>query len=276
MSIGAWGPLWLGETSRHLYGALHRAAALPGAPGVLMVPPLLHEQPRSRRFIAEVASGLAAKGLPALRFDFFGTGDSDGHGDQVDFASMHRDLDTAVAALRLHTGVERVVVFGWRAAALPLMAWSQIEQHADLLLLWEPVFDGQQWLLELHREDADQRRRRPRPRPGVRRVMDPDDGQLMGFAASPQLRLDLARAPTLADSAASRVPVWTAVRASAEPLPSQVGRTFSLPPDATTFTGGTDMESTFFLSPVLGRLVDELGEAMAGEMDRQPLERACR
>src|SRR5687768_1570345 len=75
--IGDWEPLWLGQDPRRLYAALHAVAGAP-ATGVLLVPPLLHEQPRSRRFIAEVASELAAIGLPCLRFDFLGTGDSPG------------------------------------------------------------------------------------------------------------------------------------------------------------------------------------------------------
>lgn len=276
MSIGAWEPLWLDPQSRSLYAALHRAPPSPRLPGVLFVPPLLHEQPRSRRFIAEVASALAAIGLPCLRFDFFGTGDSAGSGDTVDFESMHRDLDTAVKALRQHTAAERVVVFAWRGAALPLQTWQRAGNSADLLVLWEPILDGKQWLSELEREDASQRRQRPRPRPGVRRVIDFDDGQLMGFAASAQLRRDLADAGPGAGRAACRVPTWAVVRPGAQALPPEVTRTFALPAGATTFTGGTDMESTFFLSPVLGRLVEELGRVMVGELGKRVVEKECR
>ena len=80
MSVDAWQPLWIGDAPRQLYAALHAAAA--ARVGVLMAPPLLHEQPRSRRVLVEVASRLAALGLACLRFDYFGTGDSAGDGEQ--------------------------------------------------------------------------------------------------------------------------------------------------------------------------------------------------
>ena len=279
MAIGTWEPLWLDEPSRCLYAAMHPAApgAFPGAlPGVLIVPPLLHEQPRSRRFVTEVASGLAAMGMPCLRFDFFGTGDSDGTGDQLDFASMHRDLDLANAVLRARTGVDAVVVLGWRAAALPLRDWLRDRRPANLLVLWEPLADGQRWLADIEREDAIQRRQRPRPRPGVPRLTDPDDGQLMGFAASSRLRRDLAQTRLAADAHAPGIPTWAVLHPQAPSLPIEVARTFLLPPAIPTFTGGTDMEATFFLSPLLERVVNELGRALVDELGRALLEQEFR
>lgn len=279
MAIAAWEPLWLDESSRCLYAAMHPAApgAFPGSlPGVLIVPPLLHEQPRSRRFVTEVASGLAAMGMPCLRFDFFGTGDSDGTGDQLDFASMHHDLDLAIAALRARTGVDAVVVLGWRAAALPVYGWLSARRTADLLVLWEPLADGELWLAEIEREDAIQRRQRPRPRPGVARLTDMDDGQLMGFAASAQLRRDLARTRLVADPHAPAVPTWAVLQPEAPRLSIEVARTFCLPPAIPTFTGGTDMEATFFLSPLLERVVNDLGRALVDELGRALLEQEFR
>lgn len=266
MSIGCWQPLWLDAQARCLYAAIHPAVRPSGLPGVLFVPPLLHEQPRSRRFMTEVASGLAALGLPCLRFDFFGTGDSAGRGDQFDIGSMHHDLDIAVAALRSHGEVDRVVLLGWRAAALPLHSWLGDGGHADLLVLWEPIADGARWLAELEKEDATERRQRPRPRPGVPRITDFNDGQLMGFAASAQFRRQLAQVRLHEEPNAKRIPTWVVQRAEARQLPTAVARTFALPPNIPTFSGGTDMEATFFLSPLLERVVDELGHAMVDEM----------
>ena len=76
---GDWDPHWIGDASHRLYAALH---AVPGTPttGIVLVPPLLHELPRTRRFLTEIASELAKTGLPSLRFDFQGTGDSGGGG----------------------------------------------------------------------------------------------------------------------------------------------------------------------------------------------------
>lgn len=260
MTIGIWQPLWLDAESRGLYAALHQPASAAGSLGVVFVPPLLHEQSRSRRFVAEVASGFAALGLPCLRFDFFGTGDSSGTGEQLDFGSMRADLDLAVAALRSRAAVERVVLLAWRGAALPVCSWLKEGQHADLVVLWEPIADGERWLTELEREDASERDCRPRPRPGIKRTVTADDGQLMGCAVSPRLRRELTEARL--EPQLDRVPTWAVVRHKAPPLQIEVARVLSLPADAPTFNGGASMEATFFLSPPLERVVDELGGAL--------------
>lgn len=265
MSIGDWEPLWLGPPSRRLYAALHPAGATaPGAPapGVLLAPPLLHESPRSRRFIVEVASALAALGLPCLRFDFFGTGDSGGSGDDVDFASMAADLDVASAALRARAGVGQVVLLAWRGAALLAGSWSQRERPGDRIVLWEPIVDGAGWLRELQDNDARERSLRPRPRPGVPRTNRQDDGQLMGFAASPQLRLDLAAARLSRSSALRPASTWAVAHAASPPLPLEVAQLFTLPAGAPTFDGGAAMEATLFLTPPLERVVEQLGYAL--------------
>lgn len=265
MSIGDWEPLWLGPPSRRLYAALHPAGATAPdtpAPGVLLVPPLLHESPRSRRFIAEVASALAALGLPCLRFDFFGTGDSAGRGDEVDFASMAADLDVATAALRARTGVARVALLAWRGAALLAGLWSQQERPGDRTVLWEPIVDGAVWLRELQDNDVRERSLRPRPRPGVPRTSRQDDGQLMGFAASPRLRQDLAAARLARTGALPWGSTWAVVQAASPPLPLEVAQLFTLPAGAPTFDGSAAMEATLFLTPPLERVVEQLGHAL--------------
>jgi hypothetical protein len=260
MSIGDWEPFWLGSGARRLYAALHE---VPGAPstGVVVVPPLLHEAPRSRRFIAEVCNELADMGLPALRFDFHGTGDSTGSGDEVDFASMHRDLDLAVAALRERTGVRRVVLLAWRGGAFALRGWLDRGGVADLAVLWEPIEDGASWLQELVECDAGERAQRPPPRAGIPRITDPADGQLMGFPAPPQLRVDLAKARLDGGAEGGGVPVWAVVREGRAPS-MEFAKVLPLPANAPSFNGGAAMDATFFLTPSTRELVGELAHAM--------------
>ncbi|QSX77689.1 non-ribosomal peptide synthetase/type I polyketide synthase [Agrilutibacter solisilvae] len=265
MSIGDWEPRWMGPASRRLYAALHGAEGT-ARTGVVLVPPLFHELPRSKRFLAEVASELSALGLACLRFDFHGTGDSDGDGAQVDFASMQQDLDQAIAELREATGVTRVVLLCWRGSALVLGAWKQRGTAADLVVLWEPIVDGANWLRELMQGDEQERSLRPPPQPGIARATDPSDGQLMGFAASPALRAELAR-PLDVQMGASATPVWLVTREpSAEQLlPCGTTRVVQLPDNAPVFNLGAAMDATFFLTPQVRDLVVELGQAMDSE-----------
>ena len=261
MSIGDWEPIWLGPPSRCLYSALHRAPAA-ALIGVVLVPPLLHEQPRSRRFITEVASQLAASGLPCLRFDFRGTGDSPGRDDEVDFASMAADLQVATAGLRELAGVDQVALLAWRGAALLANAWLQQGRRGDRVVLWEPILDGADWLRDLQNNDARERAVRPRPRPGVPRASAQDDGQLMGFAASPRLREDLAGSRLGQGEPSQSASTWAVVRADSPPLRVEVSKLFELPAGAPTFDGGAAMEATLFLTPPLERVVGQVGHAL--------------
>lgn len=98
----------------------------------------------------------------------------------------------------------------------------------------------------------------------------------MGFAASPRLRRDLAETRLMADPHTRGVPTWAVLHPEAPNLPIEVARTFLLPPAIPTFTGGTDMEATFFLSPLLERVVNELGLALVDELGRALLEQEFR
>lgn len=251
MSVDAWQPLWIGDAPRQLYAALHAAAA--ARVGVLMAPPLLHEQPRSRRVLVEVASRLAALGLACLRFDYFGTGDSAGDGEQHDIGAMHADLDVAAAALRSGTGVQRIVVLAWRGAALPVASWAARRADLGAFAMWEPVVGGAAWLAQLETADRAQRMERY----GMLQD-DPCDTHLMGFPTSAAWRSGIAAARV---DASATLPLWALARAGAAPAAAQ--RHFELPADAPRFDDGVGIEDAMFLSRKLFGVVDDFARACA-------------
>lgn len=266
----AWEPLWLGRHPRRLYGALHRAAA--SQLGMLVVAPLLHEQQRTRRLVTELATSLAAKGFPCLRFDFFGGGDSEGDGDQLDFASMRLDLQQAAETLRARTGVARVGVLAMRGAALPVWSWLNGSAsggegegaQVDLLVMWEPLLDGPAWLAQLEQQDAAERCSASRY-PLARGACAVDvDRQLMGFPVSRKLRRDIAEA-SLPPPDHAGWPCWGVLRADARALPVNVDRVFEIPPDTAFIGGAASMDTTMFMSPGLQRVVSDLATALSGE-----------
>ncbi|MDQ3289179.1 MAG: hypothetical protein M3Q42_13175 [Pseudomonadota bacterium] len=262
MRIDNFEPLWLDPQGRCIYAALHTVLDR-ARTGVVMVPPMLHELATSRRFVAEISAVLADQGIPSLRFDFFGTGDSCGRGDQLDFGSIATDLELAVATLCKRTGVERVVLLVWRGAALPVGRWLERGGRADLVVLWEPITDGAAWLRELELADAQERATRPGPRPGARCVAaDPADGQLMGFAASSRLRMELGQSCLENHLLWGSAPVWVIGRGELAELQPGVTRVLPLPPAAPTFGGGAAMDKTFFLTPAVRKMVDQLGRSL--------------
>ena len=89
-------PLHFGESDRKLYGVYHHAETrAPNAPACLLLNPFGEEAIRSYRIFKHLAARLARAGAPALRFDYYGSGDSDGDCDKIDLAGMVRDAATA-------------------------------------------------------------------------------------------------------------------------------------------------------------------------------------
>lgn len=100
---------------------------------------------RSARAFADAASAL---GMPALRFDYLGTGDSadiDPVADQIE--AWSRDIIHAVIELRQRTGVERVCLLGFRLGAL-LATLAAARCGVEALILVAPVLSGRRFLKE--------------------------------------------------------------------------------------------------------------------------------
>ena len=98
------------------FGWLHNAR---GDTGVVLCNPYGHEALWAHRSWRGLAEHLSANGMPALRFDYRGTGDSaqsEDDGERVD-AWVSSVMD-AVQYLRKTTGVKRVVLCGVRLGGM--------------------------------------------------------------------------------------------------------------------------------------------------------------
>ena len=133
----------------HCYAALHHPAAASAdqaaRPGVVLCHPLLdfdlYEVPWTIRMVAGYARELARAGYPALRFDFRGSGQSDGEFEDVTLSGCARDLQRAVEVLIEKTGVEEIVLVGVRLAATVAMRVGAHDGRVRRLVLWDPVPD---------------------------------------------------------------------------------------------------------------------------------------
>ncbi len=132
------------------FGWLHDAA--PRDPlrvpplGVVLCPAFAQEEICSHYGLMLLADRLAAAGMPTLRFDYGGTGDS--VDDPVTLAGFEHDVVRAVDCLRQQCGVGPVVLAGLRlGAAVAVRAASRIEGVYGLAML-APVIAGQAFLRE--------------------------------------------------------------------------------------------------------------------------------
>ncbi|HVU03823.1 MAG TPA: alpha/beta fold hydrolase [Polyangiaceae bacterium] len=110
---------FFGEETRPLAGSLHRSRLVATDTGVVICNPFGIELLSCRRAVRHLAERLAAVGIPALRFDYDGTGES--AGEETDPARLEAwlgSIQSAVDELVRVTGVTRVVLVGVRFGAL--------------------------------------------------------------------------------------------------------------------------------------------------------------
>lgn len=255
-------PAWIGPGNRQLYSVFHRAVTPPESHrvGVVLVPALLHEQPRSRRLTMQIAEHLSLAGLDCLRFDFFGTGDSGGSGMEADFQSMQYDIAQAVDALH-QRGTDQVAVLAMRGGTLPTARWLAQGGRAAALVLWEPILDGGAWLDELERADAQELRSPSRYPMRAGSPVATCANQLMGFDVSRRLRDNLAASEVDAASV-WRQPTWVVLRKGVSSPKLKGARRLELPEETPQFGDSIRMDAAMFVSPRLKPVIEELGHAL--------------
>ncbi len=167
--------------------------------GVVIVPPFGWEDVCSYRPLRFMAQSFAQAGIPTLRYDLPGTGDSSGDAQDAGlFDAWVQSVADAATELRRQTGVENVAAFGIHLGAM--LALTAASRGADLqrLVLWGPAAKGRTLLRELRAAANVERweylageNAPPQPQPGF---------EAGGFLISPETlnaleNLDLSKVP---------------------------------------------------------------------------------
>ena len=144
-------PLYFPSDAPRLFGWLHLPPAeLAADMGLVICKPFGSEAMPGHRSLRAFAEMAAATGVPALRFDYLGTGDSaniDPDADQIQ--AWCRDVVVAVDELRRRTGVTRVCLLGFRLGALLATLVAARSGCVDGLILVAPVISGPHYLREM-------------------------------------------------------------------------------------------------------------------------------
>ena len=143
-------PMYLGNGDETLFAWHHHAPrAIARDCVAVLCAPIGPEYTRSHRTLRHLADRLADAGIPALRFDYQGCGDSAGDEHAPDrIGAWRRSIAAAVWHARLVTGCSRVCLIGIRLGAT-LAALEAEEVGADLVVLWNPVVKGRAYTREL-------------------------------------------------------------------------------------------------------------------------------
>lgn len=117
--------------------------------GVLICAPIGFEQLHANRSLRHLADALARQGLPALRFDWHGTGDSaGGDADPSRRAAWHQNVRDAMAWMRTKLGCRRISIVGLRMGAM-LAVEAIGPDECDQLVLWAPVTCGKSYMRQM-------------------------------------------------------------------------------------------------------------------------------
>ncbi len=134
-----------------LFGMLHPAdTPTAGGLGVVLCNPLGYEAMCAHRCYRHLADRLAARGLPAFRFDYPGTGDSAGCDVDPDrLEAWCHGVRAAIDTLRELAGVKTVALFGMRFGAAIAVRVGAERRDVSALALWAPCVSGRAYVREL-------------------------------------------------------------------------------------------------------------------------------
>jgi len=144
-------PFYFGGRSRPLFGWLHRPRSRTASDvGLVICNPLGYEAVSCHRTNRHLAIAAAQRGIPALRFDYDGTGDSAGTDtDPGRFDAWLDSIRFAIEALQVHAGVRSVFLCGIRlGGTLALISASANPRVAGVIAI-SPVIQGRRYLREL-------------------------------------------------------------------------------------------------------------------------------
>lgn len=117
---------------------------------VVYVHPFAEEMNKARRMASLHARAMAAAGYWVLQIDLHGCGDSSGDFGDASWSGWIADVVSACTWLRAQTDAE-LWLWGLRTGCLLVADAAKQLDHANRLLLWQPVLSGKQYLQQFLR-----------------------------------------------------------------------------------------------------------------------------
>jgi uncharacterized protein len=142
-----WAPLFFGA-KQQLFGCYHGLRGQRSGRVAVHCYPFGQEYLRAHRSSVQLASRLVQVGVPVLRFDYFGCGDSSGDTSEGTVEQWISDVRCAAEEARDRSGADEVSLIGLRmGASLAAMAALELD-CVESLVLWDPIISGTCYLQE--------------------------------------------------------------------------------------------------------------------------------
>jgi len=132
---------------QQIFGILHRPQIPSNPPVVLILHGFASSKHGSNRCYVTLAEKLAQAGIAALRFDFRGSGDSEGSLSEITLEDLVSDALSVVENLGSLPGIDatRVALFGASLGGTISILTAARLQIIKTLILWAPVASGELW-----------------------------------------------------------------------------------------------------------------------------------
>ena len=143
-------PFFFGSSTKRLFGVYHPPKGQTiRSEGIVLCYPFGMEYMRSHRAFRQLALMLSKKGFHVFRFDYYGSGDSGGEGEEVTVEQWVEDINTAVDELKDTATIDKITLVGLRLGAALAHQVSLQRSDIDQLVLWDPVVTGEAYVHEL-------------------------------------------------------------------------------------------------------------------------------
>jgi pimeloyl-ACP methyl ester carboxylesterase len=136
-------PFYFGSATKPLLGIYHPPHGVGCLTrGVVLCYPMGAEYMRAHRAFRHLTRLLSRRGIHVIRFDYFGTGDSAGRGDEATVEQWLEDTGLAIDELKATTGIAAVSLVGLRFGGTLAAIVSARRRDIDRIVLWDPVVHG--------------------------------------------------------------------------------------------------------------------------------------
>jgi alpha-beta hydrolase superfamily lysophospholipase len=136
----------LPSSGKKIFGILHLPVGVKSAPCALFCNGFGGHKCGKFRLSVRQAERLVQNGIASFRFDYRGTGDSEGGFDEITIQSQLDDISVCVEFLTKHGAIDsnRLAILG-RSLGGALATMSANHHKPKTVVLWAPLFDTLPW-----------------------------------------------------------------------------------------------------------------------------------
>lgn len=145
-------PFFFTNGNYRLFGILYEPREPSKKEGFVFCDPFAEEKLWAQRVMVNFARDLAYAGYPVLRFDYMGTGDSEGEFEECSIETKLSDIHCAINTLqeRVH-GVDSLGLVGLRLGATLASLAADNGDNLKKIILWDPILNGSSYMTEMLR-----------------------------------------------------------------------------------------------------------------------------